>query len=342
MILRTSFDDFLRDRVNLNATRLARIQSAHHAVRSVLAADAALEPDYVGTFLQGSYAQGTATRSPFAHVYDVDVVLALDLADRWGGLPSGLFVLNALADALEASSTYAGKVEVRERCVRVAYSSDGMDFHLDVLPADAPDGMQEPLRIPRDWGWTDPRGFKAWLDDRNRNGSGDLRRVIRLLKYWRSVQGLAGPSSMVLSTLAGWSLPATSMSVDDALVATLEGIAAWADGASEWVVPSVYNPTMPEEDLARDWSGTNWRAFRGAVGRAAEAARTARDSRDEEEAIACWNGSDLYDGWYPTTVRGLGAGARETAAAFTAGTLPAWGAPRAVVTPNRGYYGRRG
>ena len=343
MILKASFDDFLSSRVNLNKTRLERVRSAHHSVRDVLKADADLSPDYVGTFLQGSYAYSTATRSPHDDdPYDVDVVLALDLEDDWDGLPSGYSVLNDVYGALDAVPLYAGKVELRERCVRVSYSSDGMAFHLDVLPADATNGMQEALRIPRDWCWTHPRGYGAWLNDVNAERCGYLKPVAKLVKYWRSLHGL-GVNSMVLTTLVADHLPSDALSIDDALVQTLEGIADWAGDRSYWLVPTVENPSLEGEDLARAWSLGDWQAFRSAVSDAATAARDARDSKDEEDTIDLWNEKVLYDGLFPTTVRGLGTKARATAAAFSSGALYApvsSGRSSVAVTPNRGYFGR--
>jgi hypothetical protein len=339
VILKASFDDFLRDRVNLNKTRLERVRSAHRSVRRVLSADDEIAPDYVGTFLQGSYAYKTATRSPHeGDPYDVDVVLALDLEDDWGNLPSGYSVLRTVHDALDADPLYEGKVELRDRCVRVAYSDDGMAFHLDVLPADAPDGTQDVLRIPRDWCDTHPRGYGDWLNETNADRCGYLKQVVKLLKYWRTLHGLR-VNSMVLTTLAAHDLPSRALSIDDALVLTLEGIADWAEDESYWSVPTVENPSLDGEDLARAWRLGDWQAFRTAVRDAADAAREARDSTDEEETIDLWNGDALYDGLFPTTVRGLGAAARSTAAAFSAGLLRT--PSRAVVTPNRGFFGRQ-
>ena len=336
MILKDA--DFLRSRVNLNETRLKRVQSAHRSVRNVLSAADDIAPDYVGTFLQGSYAYSTAIRSPHEDdPYDVDVVLALDLEDEWGDLPSGYTVLRNVYDALDAVPLYEGKVELRDRCVRVSYSSDGMAFHLDVLPADAPDGKQGVLRIPRDWRETHPREFGAWLNEVNAERCGELKRVVRLLKYWRALHELR-TNSMVLTTLATHSLPDDALSVDDALVLTLEGMATWAEEQSYWSVPVVENPSLEGEDLARGWSLLDWQAFRNTVVEAADAAREARDSEDEEDTIEIWNSDVLYDGLFPTTVRGLGADARTTAAAFSAGVL--FTPTHTVITPNRGYFGR--
>lgn len=346
MILRQAFDEFLRDRINLNKTRLKRIKSAHWSVRQCLADDVDIAEMLVDTKLQGSYAIGTATRSSNGErPYDVDVVLGLNLEDDWGNLPSGTSVLYEVRDALEAVPIYAEKTEVRECCVRVAYSSDGLDFHLDVVPVHVPEGLREPLLIPRDWRETNPLGYIDWFEYVNRHGSGHLRRVVRLLKYWRDLHQLGNPNSMVLTTLAGLFLPGSALSEDDALVHVLNEIGTWADGHSDWTAPSVENPSLPDEDLARDWSYSDFCLFRDHLLVATEDAKKARDTNDEEEAIDLWNGPNLFDGEFPTTVRGLGESERATSADFAVGGLAVGpsgliGAASGVVAPsNRGFFG---
>ena len=348
MILIDAFNELLRDRVNLNKTRLQRIKSAHWSVRQRLEEDAKIAEGFVDTKLQGSYALGTATRCPHGErPYDVDVVLGLDLEDEWGNLPSGSSVLYDVRDTLEAVDLYAGKTEVRERCVRVAYSSDGLDFHLDVVPVHVPEGLRDPLLIPCDWRETNPLGYIDWFDDVNRERSGHLRRVVRLLKYWRDLHRLGSPNSMVLTTLAGQFLPSSALSDDDALVQVISDMAAWAADQPAWSVPSVENPSLPDENLARGWSYSDFIAFRDCLLRAADDARAARGTEDEEEAIELWNGPHLYDGEFPTTVRGLGKDERAISAAFLAGGLAVGpsgriGATSGVVPPsNRGFFGRR-
>ena len=108
-------------------------------------------------------------------------------------------------------------------------------------------------------------------------------------------------------------------------------------------MPTVWNPSLDGEDLARGWGLGEWQSFRRAVIDAAGAAREARDTEDEEEAVGIWNGEALFDGRFPTTVRGLGAAARSTAAALASGSLYAdlGSGRRSAVPSNRGFYGRR-
>ena len=345
MILKQSFAEFLRDRVNLNQSRLDRIKSAHWSVRNELEENDWIADLLVDTKLQGSYALGTAMRCPPGlRPYDVDVVLGLKLNDEWGALPNGMSVLIHVRDALEAVSLYTGKTEVRECCVRVAYSSDGLDFHLDVVPANVVNGMRDPLQIPRDWRESNPLGYIDWFKQANRDGSGHLRKVVRLLKYWRDLHQLESPNSMVLTTLAGHFIPKEALSTDDALVRVFDSMAAWAKGQAGWPTPSVPNPSLPKENLARDWRYDQFIVFRDSLITAHLDAKAARVSVDEEETISLWNSSHLFDGKFPTTVRGLGEAHRQATVAFaqgiiTVGSNGGVGAPGITPHYNKGFYG---
>ncbi|MXX97367.1 MAG: nucleotidyltransferase [Rhodothermaceae bacterium] len=348
MILKKAFDNFLRDRVNLNQTRIDRIISAHHSVREKLEEDEWISKYFIDSKLQGSYALGTAIRSSHKEgTYDVDVVLGLDLEDEYGQLPSGISVLKNVQSALEEISLYSGKTEILKCCVRVAYSSDGLDFHLDVVPAHVPEGMRDPLQIPRDWDKTNPLGYIDWFNETNRNGSGHLRRVVRLVKYWKDLHKLESPNSMVLTTLAGRFLPKEALSVDDALVQVLGGMIAWADECSNADELDVPNPSLPEENLARDWHFDQFTSFRDRLRSAYEDAKTARDSIDEQETIDLWNGPHLFDGKFPTEVSKCSNKYQEVANDFSkaqVGVSPSGVIGSLGVVPpyNRGYYGRGG
>ena len=301
MILKKAFDKLLCDRVNLNRTRIDRIISAHHSVREKLKEDEWISRYLVDSKLQGSYALRTAIRSPYKEgTYDVDVVLGLNLEGKYGELPSGISVLKNVQSALEQVSLYSGKTKILNCCIRIAYSSDGLDFHLDVVPAHVPDGMRDPLQIPRDWDKTNPLGYIDWFNETNRDGSGHLRWVVRLVKYWKELHELKSPNSMVLTTLAGQFLPEEALSVDDALVKVLGGMVAWADWHSVGEKLEVPNPSLPAENLARDWRYDEFTLFRDHLILAYEDATKARYSMDERETIDLWNGPHLFDGHFPT------------------------------------------
>lgn len=352
MRLKDSFEDFLTGRVNLDPTRVGRVQTAHNTIRDKIAALDDIKPHFVGTYLQGSYALRTAARPVHDdHEYDVDVVLAMDLRDAQGNLYDGDAVLDWLYVLVNGIALYEGKVERRERCLRVRYSSDGQRFHLDVLPAHQPVIADEPILIPPDWAATNPRGYIRWLDGVVKDQCQRARHLARLLKFWRNLQypdGAFAPNSMVLTTLVGRFAPtdADYGSLDEALVLTMRGIDGWLQGLGPFEEVVVKNPSLEGENLARNWSWVEVSTFRGRFAEATRLAEAALASDDEEETIGLWNDDALFAGLFPKTLRGLGEQAKETAAAMAAGGLfvnssGTVGTTGIRVRNNRGYFGRR-
>ena len=348
MLLKNNFSKFLKDRVNLNQSRIDRIISAHHSVRDRLEKDDWVSSRLVGTRLQGSYALGTAIRSPHeSGTYDVDVVLGLKLDDPGTGLPSGYSVLKETQDALEAISLYSGKTEILKCCVRIAYAQDGLDFHLDVVPAHVLEKMGDPLQIPPHWCKTNPIGYIDWFEQKNSKTSGYLRKVVRLLKYWRDIQQLESPNSMVLTTLAGQFIIEDARSVDEALVHVFGEILKWAEDDSDQPVPIVPNPSLPEENLARDWNYDQFIKFRDHLKSAHQDAKKALDSEDEKETISLWNGPHLFNGKFPTEVSNCGKKYQEVANDFSktqvsVGRCGGIGLLGVKPTYNKGFYGGSG
>lgn len=305
MYLKKAFDSFLTDKVNTTPTQVKRIQSAHNSVRSVLE-NSALKPIIDRTLLQGSYAIKTGVRSARGDKpFDVDVVVGLRLADENGDLPDGLKTLLAIQAILEDSHLYKGKTTVLDSCVRVDYADSGQSFHLDVVPVHVLAGMRDPVQIPRDWRWTNPFGYVDRFNDQSSERCGYLRRVTRLVKYLRDVQQMNGFNSMVLTTRVAELMPTSCESVDDALAKVLRALADWADGVGAFQSPIVCNPSLPTEDLARNWHFADFGAFRTLIKAAADDAEAAIASDSEQDTINLWNGDNLFDGYFPTKLHGL-------------------------------------
>ncbi len=153
-------------RISLDQARLRRIQSAHHALRNSAENDAALSKMLLGSFIQGSYAQGTAIRPPEGGTFDVDVVLAFNLSKE-GWLDDELrhpdAAIRWLARRVRGFPQTPGRVLTRSRCVRIEYQGD---FRMDVVIAHAPSGLDGTILIPdrRREGWikSRPRGLIDW------------------------------------------------------------------------------------------------------------------------------------------------------------------------------------
>ena len=348
MRLEESFDDFLRNTVSLDDTRRSRAQRAHNTVRRKLKAIDEVRACMIGngSFLQGSYALHTATRPCHEDMeYDVDVVLTLDLADENGNLPGGYEVLSWLQSHLESINLYEGKTEMLDHCVRIQYESDDQRFHLDVVPAHCPDTEHDPILIPSrwlvlsgDWKASHPKGFVAWLTERKNEQCDAVRGVTRLLKYWRNLHNDdgAGPNSMLLTTLIGLHAPADYRSLDDALVKAMRSICDWMS-EQDWLDDLVVdNPSLPGENLARSWDMASFSTFQSCLSAATEKAEEARASKDEEETIALWNSSELFDDCFPKTTRGLGEEALRFAATMSSGGASVGATGRISLNPSRG------
>lgn len=332
MILRQSFEDFLRNTVSLDDTRKDRVQSAHWSVRDRLTSidEVAERVTGRGTYLQGSYPLHTAIRPCDQDAaYDVDIVLAADFRDDKGRMWNGRRVLPWLQVHIESIGLYEGKTTRKARCIRIDYESDNQRFHLDVVPAHRPDTMQGPIQIAPDWATSDPKGYIEWFDEQCREAD-RLRHVVRLLKYWRNLRG-CGPNSMILTTITAHHIPADARSLDDVLVKTMRALNTWMEDQDLGGI-EISNPSMPEENLARNWAYIEQHRFQERLSNATAKAEEAISCDDEEETIDLWNAPELFDGQFPKTVRGLGEQAREVAAAMSSGGLAV--GPDGRVPPN--------
>jgi hypothetical protein len=334
MRLTKSFEKLLTDTVNLNQTRIDRVISAHNTVREALEAHEEVAPRLVGTYLQGSYAYGTAVRPGGSYTeYDVDAVIALYLEREDGSLPNGYNVVEWIARVIESIDRYEGKVERKTTCARVDYESDDGRFHLDIVPGHQSGSTSDAICIPPDWEQSHPRGYKGWLQDRKDEHCERVKHLVRIMKYWRNKQctdGFGskwGPNSMILTTLVAKHAPADGNyhdSLDEALIETMESMLdffAAHDEDNPYRVPEVANPSLESEDLARNWKHDDYRRFRNLLDEAAATGQKALRSKDEQESIDLWNSEVLFDGEFPKTKRGLGKTAKRAGAAMASGGL---------------------
>ncbi|MBP8300252.1 MAG: hypothetical protein KA020_07825, partial [Planctomycetes bacterium] len=127
-----AFESF-HSRIALDDSRVDRIKSEHVKLREQIQQDGPLAAKLKGVFLQGSYVQHTAVRPRENGKFDVDVVLAMDLAENigWGFREprDPRSTMDWVARRLREIPAYAGKVHQRGRCVRVEFTEG---FQMDV------------------------------------------------------------------------------------------------------------------------------------------------------------------------------------------------------------------
>ena len=278
------FQDFLRDEVNLNQSRLDRLNT------SVRAVDAYLKDHLTGyqkMERQGSYALGTLIKPVDDNdEYDADIQIVMNPNPKWQAKD----YINEVKETLKENDNYANKLNLKTRCVTIDYAGD---FHLDVVPRVTIGGRHSICnRIDNEFEETDGTGYRDWFNEQNRITGGNLKRVVRLLKYLRDHKNNYTAKSILLTTLAGNTIKPTDEgteavgTVADTLVTVLTRMDDYLQ--LHPYMPEIRNPVLPTETFNRHWDQTKYANFRTRVNSHARTAKRAKEESSSEDAIKIW------------------------------------------------------
>lgn len=291
MILDTEFND-LHEKLKLTQTQQGRIESAVNSITSYLQNYFSISEQL--TFVQGSVATGTVTKPQDSSIeYDVDIVAVV--GDE-NSTPANL--LQEMQECFEASGNYSDKiVEDDERpCIRLQYAEESSaKFHIDIVPARV--GMDAPLEIPtrkREWRNTAPREFVQWSLDHTDN----YRKIVMLLKRWRDVNGV-DVSSIILQVIVAEAMEGNNYSsFTRTLTQCIDSLSKRFPAQSN--KPSIYNPVLDSEDLAKRWDEEEYTKFTAQLEEAAENSLAAYEETDKEAAVALWQ--KIFGTGFTTTI----------------------------------------
>ena len=162
------FVDFLNSEVNLNPSRLQRLNKSVNAVSDFLSRSL---KSYRSVEGQGSHALGTIIKPVNENQeYDADRLVYVGY-DR-GKEPRDY--IEELYRCLRTHEVYSEKAHRKTRCVFLDYAGD---FHLDLIPCLVDgDGSQYicNLKLNR-FERTDGTGYRDWFNDRNQLTHGNLK-----------------------------------------------------------------------------------------------------------------------------------------------------------------------
>lgn len=272
-------DKIARD-LQLNKARRERMESAYKGISDCIHNDKEFFKDIeFEIYPQGSVLIGTTVKPVKGDEYDLDVVLQL-LIDWQGKNISPFKVYDELERVINANETYADKIELKNRVLRINYAGD---FHMDIMP-----GVQEniadknKIKIPdkekKHWKSSNPKGYGAWFEERCKiseptlleglfskaeplpeqatyEAIAPLKRAIQLIKRYRDLyyheDDELKVSSIILTTIAGYFYKGTNSIVD-----TIKNIVDKI--YSEFVLfPEnpfeIPNPMNKEENFADKW-----------------------------------------------------------------------------------------
>ena len=323
------FAEFLRDEVNLNQSRLDRLETSVGAVKDYLRGNLT---GYQKTERQGSYALGTLIRPvDDNNGYDADIQIVMNPNPQWEPKDYVLEINRTLA----GNKNYADKLRLKSRCVTVDYAGD---FHLDVVPRVTINGNHYVCnRTDNKFEETDGNGYRDWFNEKNRITGGNLKRAVRLLKHLRDHKNRFSAKSILLTTLAG----NTIKSSDDGTTAvstvadTLETVLSRMNDYLQQHpnMPAIKNPVLPTEDFNRHWDQRRYANFRNRVQSYAQMARQAKAEASAEKAIKLWQ--ELFGENFGKTSRSGGSGSSgQNASGNAIGGAAAIATPPVIRRPN--------
>jgi hypothetical protein len=287
------FNTLLSDSVNLSKPDLEILDQLVEKIYATLVADSVLGPYVRGKIPHGSWAHQTIIKPQSGKEFDADILLWLDEHPQWSVDPGRY--LDEVRAALSRNSLYKDvRHSRRSRCVRLTYAKQ---CHVDIAPyLNLPDGRQVIVNQKSNgWEDTNPNGFTLWVRDKDKITSGNLRQVIRLLKFLRDHRRtLPGTPSIILTTLVG-NMVDESKEIGDAgyyadVPTTLRNITRDLD---TWLQqnatrPSIENPSRCGTTFDHRWDDTTYDKFRDKMNTCAAAIHDAYQETRRTRSIELW------------------------------------------------------
>lgn len=297
------FNNFLRDTINLNQSRINTLEERVATIKSFLK-----ESDYganIRSFsAQGSWAHKTIIKPQPDKGFDVDLVMFLDPQGSWDPAE---YVAD-LYEVFRSHGTYQDMVSRHTRCIMIDYTGD---FSLDVVPIIVEQNfLSDPCykvcnRNENKFESTAPEAYTDWLSKKNLiTGNNHLCKVIRIMKYLRDIKGTFSVKSVLLTTLIGeriYDLESVFSSQFSDVPTSLKVLIGRLD---DWLqtrpdMPTISNPVLTNENFNRHWDQAKYENFRNKINQYRRWIDDAYSENDRNESIIKWQrvfGEDFAKG----------------------------------------------
>jgi|ERR1022692_813444 hypothetical protein len=293
MQLTSYFDVLLRDTVNLSKFKLETLDSRVTSIYDALKADAELGPYVLAKIRQGSWAQRTIIDPVANNEFDADFMLHLEENPEWSGSPKTY--IEKVYAALKSHGIYGDMPRSRKcRCVRLVYANS---CHVDIVPyLKLGSGRQVIVNYDNDdWEDTNPEGFTDWMRDKDNAADGNLRRIIRLMKYLRDHRNsFTGTRSVILTTVLGQQVSSVSKlfdpgyynNVPTALLHIVSDLDTWLQANP--LKPSIPDPSGSGVTFDHRWNQATYSYFRDRIHAHAVEIEDAYGEFGKEASISKW------------------------------------------------------
>lgn len=295
MQLADHFNVLLRDTVNLGQTKLNLLEARVESIYKTLKNDSEIGSLIVGKSSQGSWAHRTIIDPVGNNEFDADFMLNMIENSDWSDSPKKY--IDQVYAAIHRNSIYSKMPHSRKcRCVRLVYSNS---MHVDIVPhLILSDGREVIVnRDANSWEQTDPQGFTNWMRDRDTTTNGNLRKVIRLMKYLRDHKNsFTGTRSILLTTLLGERVsgvneilsPGYYASVPTTLVNLIQDLDVWLQARP--TKPSIVDPSGSGATFDHRWEQSTYSYFRDRIHIHAAEMAEAYSEEDKDRSVHLWQG----------------------------------------------------
>ncbi len=275
------FADFLSKVVNLNQTRLDNLNEKANNIRKFLASNL---HGFIETTKQGSYALETIIK-PVHKKQEYDVDILVFMKHEFEEPPS--HYIDSLYDTLQTDK-YKEKSSKGTRCVKLNYAED---FHMDLVPCIKKDRKYWICNYElEEFEMSDGTGYRDWFLAQNQSTNGNLKRVVRLLKFLRSHRNNFTAKSILLTTLAGNQTIGVSanqcLSIPDALLTISTKMRGYLRMHNQ--MPKIVNPTLPTETFNRHWDQNKYENFKEKFCNIADNIEEAYRESNNEQSLNKW------------------------------------------------------
>lgn len=290
------FDNFLTNTVNLSKFNLDTLSDRVDAIYKALKADPELGPRIVKKIPQGSWDQKTIIAPQNGRAFDADFMLQMKEEAEWSD--DAHKYIDAVYKVIHNHSTYSDMPHSRKcRCVYVEYANNKM--HVDIVPyviLTSENDRQVIVNRDEDkFETTDPSGFTQWMKDKDAIADGNLRKVIRLLKFLRDHKNsFTGTRSILITTLLGeqvsdWkkiSDPGHYSDLPTALLNIVTDLNTWLQERP--IKPSIADPSGSGATFDHRWTQETYSYFRDRIKAHAAEIEAAYYETDPGVSVTKW------------------------------------------------------
>ena len=314
------FDDFLKDHVNLNPSRLDTLNQKVETITNLLKDKL---DNYRKYSSQGSFAHGTIIK-PVKDNDEFDADILVFIKDQnFDPNEYTTDYVKIVHDLFKKDSNYKDIVRLKTRCVTIDYKGE---FSIDIVPCiEHNDDTYICNRTDKEYEQTDGDGYKSWLSDKNRITSGNyLKKSTRLFKFLRDHKDNFSVKSILLTTMLGDRINESDKDSNDvsSLPQTFKMLFNRLNDFLQRhpTMPTIENPALPCEDFNRNWDELKYKNFRNKIKIYTDKVNSVFDEKNNNESVKKWR--ELFDNDFgeltPTKPTGtsIGAGAGAGAAAF--------------------------